>query len=422
MSKVTARRWALVSVVGLALAGCSGGTADEGPQEGDDGDGGESIALTLWHSSGPESTPTGKPIYDLVDRYVAEHPGITIEVRDIPYGDFYRTVIQGAASGDLPDILQLNASDTVSLADANVVQDIGDRVDAWGEQDAYFPGVWDTTQANGSTYSLPFFADCYALYYNKDMFEAAGMEPPATWDELETVAVELTGDGVYGLAASGIEGIEGSTALLLRILAEGGTAEDIDTDAGRTALTQFKALVDEGSMSQGMLTWGETDVKNEFANGKAAMMIDSATDVGIVRDEAPDLNFGVVPMPKSTTEATFLAATNIAMSTATDHPEEVWEFLTYVQQPDVLLEYLPDRNKVSPREDIAEEVVAGDAERLVFAQELSNAWAPSAEVAPKANEVFTYIQQALQAAISGTASVEQALSDAQRNIDSALGR
>lgn len=400
-------------LVALALSGCGG---SEAPDSG----GGDDTTLSLWHSSGPEDSPTGRPIYDLVDRYMEENPNIDIEVRDIPYGDFYRTVIQGAASGDLPDILQLNATDTVALADVGVLADITDRVAEWGQQGDYFPGTWETTLVGDSNYSLPFFADCYALYYNKGMFADAGLEPPTTWDEVEVAAAALTTDGVYGLATSGIEGVEGSTALLLRILAAGGEAENINTDAGAESLEQFKRMVDDGVMSPGILTWGETDIKNEFVNGSAAMMVDSATDVGIVRDEAPDLDFGVVPMPMDEVQVTVLAATNIGMSTVTEHPDEVWDFLTHVQQPEVLLDYLPDRNKVSPRTDIAEEVVAGDAERLVFAQELDNAWTPSNELAPKSNEVFTYIQQALQAAVSGTMSVEQALAEAQGNIDNAL--
>lgn len=204
----------------------------------------------------------------LLDRYEEEHDGVTIEARHIPFGDFTRTLLQSAAGGDLPDIALINGFTTQALADAGVIQDLSDRVDEWGEADHYFETGWETTQVDGATYAVPHVADAYAVYYNETMLAEAGLEPPTTWAEMQDHATQLSDGERYGLAFSGIEGDEGATALVIRLLAAGGDPADIDTEAGATALGQFTDLINAGAVSSGVLTWNEEDVKNQFANAR----------------------------------------------------------------------------------------------------------------------------------------------------------
>src|SRR5919204_5368287 len=160
----------------------------------------------------------------------------------------------------------------------------------------------------GSTYGVPHVADDYAVYYNKDLLNAAGLQPPATWQEMEQAAATLAQDVKYGLAVAGGEGAEGATGLVLRTLAAGGSLEEFGGDAGVEALQSFQTMVDNGGLSKGFLTWSEEDAKNHFATGQAAMMINSATYVSILREEVPDLNWDVAPMPSDETSKTFLSA------------------------------------------------------------------------------------------------------------------
>ena len=88
-----------------------------------------------------------------------------------------------------------------------------------------------------------------------------------------------------------------------------------------------------------------------------------------------------------------------------------------MQRPEVLSEYLPDRNKLPARDDVP----AGEDEaRAVFQEQLKSAWVPEGKLAASASEVFTHLQGALQAAISGSAGVGDALKQAQQKIDQAL--
>ena len=403
----------IAAILPLSLAACgSFGGGDDSAEGSSDG------TITFWQYYGDEKMPTGAPLYDVLEKYDSRSDDVEIDIRYIPFEDFNRTLTQAAASGELPDVALINAFDTQNMAEAEIISDLSDRVEKWGEQDAYFPTSWETTQVDGATYGIPHVADAYAVYYNKDLLKAANLNPPTTWSEMEQTAAELGREGKYGLAVSGIEGAQGATGVVLRTLAAGGTIEDFGDGGGATALESFKTLVDDGGMSKGFLTWTEEDAKNQFANGEAAMMINSATYVSILRDENPELNWGVALLPKDKTRETFLSAENLTIGEGSDDADAAWDLITYLQKPDVLADYLPARNKLPARDDVPG--TDEDPVRKVFAEQLQDAWAPQGALATHADEALTIVQEALQAAISGSADPADAAGTAQSDIDEAL--
>lgn len=390
----------------LAAAGCASG-GESG------GDAAATEPLSVWQFYGDETMPTGKPFYDLVARY-EQQSGTDVDIRFIPYDDFNRTLTQAAAAGDGPDIALISAFDTAAMADAGVIQDLSAQVEAWGQQDAYFPTGWESTQVEGQTYGIPHLADAYAVYYNTSMVQQA----PTTWTEMESAAAALSAEGRAGLAVSGIEGAEGATGLVVRMLAAGAQPTEIDSPGGHAALESFQRMVESGALSEGFLTWNEEDAKNQFATGQAAMMINSATYVNILREENPDLQWSVAVLPSETTGQTMLSAENLTIGSMSDDVDRAWDLITFMQRPEELQVYLPERNKLPARDDVPG--TAEDPVRAVFAEQLQQAWAPDAALAPHNNEVLTALQGALQQAISGT-PVPEAAGSTQAAIDEALG-
>ncbi|UYM05567.1 ABC transporter substrate-binding protein [Solicola gregarius] len=418
MSRARTRRTraaavSLAALLPLGLAACgSFGGGDDSAEGSSDG------TITFWQYYGDEEMPTGAPLYDVLEKYDDQNDDVEVDIRFIPFEDFNRTLTQAAASGELPDVALINAFDTQNMAEAGVIEDISDRVEEWGEQDAYFPTGWETTQVDGATYGVPHLADAYAVYYNKDLLKQADVQPPKTWAEMEQTAAKLAGDGKYGLALSGIEGAEGATGLIIRTLADGGTIEKFGDDGGTAALESFQSMVDDGGLSKGFLTWNEEDAKNQFATGEAAMMINSATYVSILRDENPELNWGVALLPKDQTRETFLSAENLTIGEGSGDPDAAWDLISYLQKPDVLADYLPARNKLPARDDVPG--TDDDPVRKVFADQLQEAWAPEGDLATHSNEAFTILQEALQATISGASDPADAAETAQSDIDEAL--
>ena len=378
----------------------------------------EPVTLTFWHYYGGPHTATLEAV---LQRYMEANPNVTIEPRLINFSDFNRTLLQGAAAGDLPDIALINAFDTQLMAESGIITDITDRATEWGGTGDYYPGIYETTLWDGKNYGLPHLADAYVLWYNVDIFAEAGLEPPTTWAELAETAAALSGDGRYGIAMSGVEGAEGATAFVLRLLAAGGDITDVNSDAGKTALTNMVELVESGSMSPGMLGWIEDDIATQFATGQAAMMINSASYVNFFRNEYPDLNFGIALLPKDVANTTFLSSEHLTITSASEQADAAWDLMLWLQEPEVLNEYLPQRNKLPALKSVAAEPQwADDPVWSVFTSQLEDAWAPTGDVATNSAEILTYLQEAVQAAVSGDSSVDDALAATQTKIDGVL--
>lgn len=125
----------LITVTALSLAACGSFGGGGGGGDDDEAGGGDGT-VTFWQYYGDPDSPTGGPLYDVLKAYDEENDDLTIDIRYIPFPDFNRTLTQAAAADELPDIALINAFDTQSMADAGVIEDLSDRVEEWGEQDA----------------------------------------------------------------------------------------------------------------------------------------------------------------------------------------------------------------------------------------------------------------------------------------------
>lgn len=370
--------------------------------------------ISFWHYYGGPATAA---IEGLLVRYT-EETGAKVDPRLIPFDDFTRTIIQSSASNDLPDIALVNVFNITQFAEAGLITDLSGRVDEWGEQDLYYPDMWSTVVVGESPYGVPHVTDAYALWYNTDHFEEAGLDLPETWDNLEESAQKLAGDGRFGIAMSLVKGVEGSTPLIIRHLSAGGEFTEWDNEAGYETLAQMKSLVDSGAMSQGALSWIEDDVFAQFQNEQASMMVNSASQVSVMREQAPDLNWSVTQLPRDEDSVTRMDAEALTITRDSECADAAWHLITWMQQPEVMNDYLPVRNKLPVRSDVAEAPRwTEDAVMAAFVEQLGSAWAPEGDDAKNAGEILTRIQEAGQAAISGAATPEEAAAELQTRID-----
>ncbi|WP_026819347.1 extracellular solute-binding protein [Arthrobacter castelli] len=406
-------RYAGIGGAGAAIFGITGcGPGSSG------GGGGDGATIEIWDYYGPPDSIYGRALQDLYERYMKANKGVKVDKRFVTFGEFNRLLLQSGAGGDLPDIALVNAFDTGKFAQAGVARELTSQVEDWGKSGKYFETSWGSTVYEDSNYALPHVADCYVLWYNVDHFKEAGFEPPKTWKELGTMAEQLSQGDRIGFAFSAVEGVQGATAWVIRFLAAGGDITKVASPAGEAALQQWVDLVKSGATSASVLEWIEEDTYNRFKAGRASMMLQSASYVNVLKEEAPDLNWKVALLPKDKVRASFLSAENLIITSGADDVDASWDLMTYMQHPDVLKKYLPERNKLPARKDLAQDPLwSEDPIWSVFVDQLATAWAPEGDVAVNSNEIFTYIQEAIQLAISGSASVSGALKQTQQKID-----
>jgi multiple sugar transport system substrate-binding protein len=173
---------AVAVLVACTAAACSdgGGASSATGEAVDDG-----TDLTMWVRSG-----TYPYTQRLVDAYNASHDN-QIELTAIPESSYLQRIGSAAGSGSLPDILGSDVADSPNYTTQGILIDITDRVDALPFVDELAPAHLQAATLDDKIYAVPHKVDSSVLYYNKDLFERAGLDPeaaPKTYASEEEVA------------------------------------------------------------------------------------------------------------------------------------------------------------------------------------------------------------------------------------------
>src|SRR5262249_17608799 len=154
---------------------------------------------------------------------------------------------------DNPDIQQIAATGALSpLSDFGI------------NADGFAAGPVAAATYQGKLYALQPGANTIAIFYNKDILAAAGVQPPKTWDELKAAAKKLTKGGQYGFAFNATADYEGAWQFLPPMWTNGGDETSLKSPEVAGALQLWKDLVDDGSASKSVVNWSQGDVNDQF--------------------------------------------------------------------------------------------------------------------------------------------------------------
>ena len=369
----------------------------------------DAVTLTWWDYF---DNPNGPVLEAQLASYKEVAPNVTIERTYIPFADLKQKMLQGAAAGDLPDIIIIDNPDHQAFASLGVLEDVTDRVTAWGQGASYFEGPWNSTVFQGKNYGIPDNSNCLVLWQNDDLLTAKGVTTPTTWDELTAAVTALSENDVYGLAVSGVKSEEGTFQWLPFLWETGADIPTIDSEGGHKALQLWTDYVANNWMSKAILNWGQADVLGQFQNGKAAMMVNGPWQIPVIRADTPDLKWTVATLPVETQGASILGGENAAIVAGSPNVDAAWELLLWRQTDEPLKKYLLDAGKLPSRADLAQdEAWTGDPVINVFIEQLKVA-KPRA-YGDQYPDISAAIQDAIQAAVSGESTVEEALAKAQ---------
>jgi multiple sugar transport system substrate-binding protein len=346
-----------------------------------------------------------------IERFMESHPNITVERSEIPFGDFVQLLVQGAAAGELPDVMLIDNPDFHAFAALGVLEDLTEAVESWGQADMYFPGHWSSTVFNGVNYGVPVFSNCLQLWVNTAMAEEAGVDVPTTFDELREAAAAMTNDDHFGLVVAAIHNEEGTFQWLPFLWSTGSDLATINDEGGQAALALWADLVQEGSMSQGILGWDQGAAKDEFGNLRAAMMINGPWMIPSLTNDFSDVEWQIAAIPRDQDFTSILGGENYGVSLGSPNVEAAWEYIAWTQEPENYKQFLQEAGMFPSREDAAEDPYWADDPVLSVFLEGVKVARPRA-YGPEYAQMSNAVQDAMQAAISGESTVEDALNEA----------
>lgn len=346
-----------------------------------------------------------------IQRFNDSHPNIQIERSSVNFADLVQLLIQGTAADDLPDIVLIDNPDFHGFAALGALADITDTVKSWGESELYFPGHWGSTVYQDANYGVPVFSNCLAWWMNTEMKEAAGVDTPTTWDELREVSKALTTTEHYGTAVSARHTEEGAFQFEVFLWSAGSDLATINDEGGQKALQLWVDMVNEGSMSQAILGLGQWATKDEFGNRRAAMMLNGPWCVPAMNEIYPDLKWEISAVPSDKVPASILGGENYGITRDSQNVEAAWEYIRWTQEPDNYKQFIQQAGMFPSRSDVAEDPYWVDDPVLsIFLEQVKIARARA--YGPNYGEMSNALQDAIQAALTGSSSVKDALDKA----------
>ena len=297
------------------------------------------LKWALWDIS---STVYYEP---LIEAYEAANPGVKIEMVDLGSTD-YSTVLGTQLSGSGSDFDVVTIKDVpgyVTLVNKGVLEPLNEKIDADGIDLAQYSGITDQVTIDGNLYELPFRSDIWVLYYNKDVFDNAGVEYPTndmTWEAYDqlarTVADNTPGAEVYGAHYHTWR----STIQLDGILDGQHTILDGEYDFTAPYYEMVLAQqADEICMDYATLKTQGLHYSDAFAQGNIAMMNMGSWFIGtlinkIASGEYTDCaNWGMVKYPHAEgveAGSTLATITALALPTTAPHADQAWDFIKFV--------------------------------------------------------------------------------------------
>ncbi|MGP1397327.1 MAG: ABC transporter substrate-binding protein [Inquilinaceae bacterium] len=299
--------------------------------------------VPFWHSL---ANAGEEVILTLESRFEAQNPGIDIE--PIYVGDYDDMIVRlqaAVVSGDVPTLTQLEITRYGLFAEAGALEPLDDRL-------AEEPGIMEDLRGfvkevalyEGESYVLPFNSSTPVMYYNRDLFAAAGLDPeapPATWDELLAAAKALTMRDADRTTQWGIAAPPQWVRWAMANQAGGGwmdgATNEVQMGMPETAAAyQFAAdLVNVHKVAQLDGAIDEDVGRQSFVSGGTAITFGSTGSLGSISRGA-EFDLGVAKLPCNVACAAPIGGATLAIMAAADEARKdaAWEFLKFVMTPE----------------------------------------------------------------------------------------
>ncbi len=325
------------------------------------------VNVTIWTAYGAQLQPA-------VDAYnakmQAEGKNIVIVPTELAGDQIADKFAVAVTSGDVPDILDLDLVLAPKFIDLGAISDITDQVAAAGLND-FNPKFLDLGVKEDRTYMIPFSADVSALFYNKDIFKQAGLDPenpPKSWADFEAAMHKIAdakltaadGSPIYGFGAASDPGAKMFCDIPFA-WTNGGNwlnpAGEVILDSAETK--QAIAWLANIEMTEGLAppnpaayTWDNK--MNDLLAGRVAVVCTGSYAINEIKTKAPDTDYGVMlfPSPNGDNPSSFIGGDMIGIPVQGKHPAEAWDFIQFALSSNVQVDIWAKNGMPSVRESL----------------------------------------------------------------------
>jgi multiple sugar transport system substrate-binding protein len=292
------------------------------------------LSYALWDGS---QVPA---MQQIIDKFHAAHPDINVKIQLTPFTDYWTKLQTSATGGSAPDVFWMSVLFAQYYSSGGALLPLNDKIKQDGiDMSVYVPAITKAYQYDGTTYGIPKDVNAFGLFYNKDLFKAAGVAVPDnnwTWDKVVEAAQKLTNPtkGIYGIVAP--EAWETSWYLTVpqaggRVISDDHKTSGYDSPQSIKGIQFWVDLINKYHASPNLQQTTDTDPRTLFTSGKVAMYYGGSWDPAAIAEVPAAKAFtGVTRLPKGTSENYYSNGLANVIYANTPHPQEAWEFVKFL--------------------------------------------------------------------------------------------
>jgi ABC-type glycerol-3-phosphate transport system substrate-binding protein len=289
----------------------------------------------------------------VISAYQELHPNVTVEMVTVPYRDFFAQVPIQFASNTPPDIVLADSPDIKNYAYNETIVPLDDLFTAEDLQD-FAPSIVSEATYEGQLFGSPWEESAIGIYYNRDYFDAAGVQAPATLEEAWTWQefVEQVNTVIAHQAESAQTGLWGTVFLnnppildywQLPLVRSNGEPDSPTFAALSPDGSQISGYLDTPDAKEGYAFWQSlyangfaplSDLPDAFGTGQAVTMVSFPAWGSIMDQVFPEFNWGVLPLPYLKTPITHTGGWTLVIAAKSRHIDEAKEFSRFVSSPE----------------------------------------------------------------------------------------
>ena len=424
------RRLAWLAAIAMVVTACGGGTATSAPPsqagdaaatEGASGDcaGGGEATITFWHTYNTDGPENQQLLDSVLPAFAEVCPNITVDSVVMPYDGLHDQLVAAVSGGGLPDVMRMDIIWTPEFASLGALVEM-DGLPGFAElKEQVLPGPLATNAYQGKYYGIPLDTNTQVLVYNTDLVP----EAPTTLDDLREVAEGLQDQpDTWGLALGGA----GPWNVFPWFWTAGGqvTNEDytqasgyLDSEASIAALQWLVDMQNDGLLGPST-TGRDPDAWGGFSAGSYAMLSDGPWFFPIIAAEMGPNVVGA-PLPEGPGGSiSVVGGENLVIFSTSEQQAAAWAFSQYMLS-DAAQSVMAEVGQLPVTQSgLESEAVASVDYYAPYVEQLQTAQPRT--VVPAWPQVEQILTDAFTAALTGSKTVEQALSEAAAQIDPLL--
>ena len=372
------------------------------------------------------SAATGPYFEKMAADFHAANPGIDVKIEVVTWSSLLQKLQTDISGGTNADVSIIGTRWLLDFVKDGIAEPL-DGMMAPGFKERFIGPFLKPGQIGGKTYGLPVAASARAMYYNKAMLTKAGFpNGPKTWDEVVAAAEKIKADGGNGFGLMA-KGTEVDVYFYYALWSHGGDVLDanqkaaFNSPAGVKALTLYKSMLDRGLTEPGPTNYTREDLQNQFKQGRLAMVMTAPFLINQIAKEAPTLEYGIVPVPTGTTQATYAVTDSVVLFANSKVKPAAMKWLDFLFTAGPRIAFTKGEGFLPTTNEEAKDPAFTENERLkVFVNLL-----PNARFAPTVTgweDTAKAVTDAVQSVYLGTATPEAALNAAAAKANQSLGK